>query len=344
MATLKDLSEHTGYSIATISRILNNDPRMSASEETRMKVISAANEFDYSTTKSKKGRNTKNILNIGMVFSCQFAWRKNNFEQSWIKCFKKVCSNSKISLEKLELGKQNDTRSSRIDGILAIGVFTEHQINRIMNISQNVVFLDATADEILYDSVVINSHAGMAQAIEYLKQYDHEKIGYFGPCGKQRFWKKRILTEVLHSMYQDAMYVYGFSKNIWTLEADVDVEKSKQSMIDYINFGKALPTAIIAASMENAFGIIQAFREFDIKIPRDISVIAFCDIDRSKCELNELTNVHIEEENMCRAAIRLIIERMPTHTHAVSVRKTPKKVMIPPALQVGLSVGQPRWL
>lgn len=343
MATLKDLSEYTGYSIATISRILNNDPSMSASDETRKRVMQAAEELNYAATKSKKGRNQKNVLNIGVVFACPFEWRREEFEKAWLECVDKVCSNAKISWVKIEMGVSSihELKEMSLDGILAIGVFQEPQINWIFHINQNVVFMDASADEVHYDTVVINSHAGMAQAIEHLMEYGHQNIGYFGPCGKQQCWTKRILTEVLHNMYNDAMRVYGLTNKSWVLNAEVDVEQSKQAMIDYIKSGEKLPTAIISASMENALGAIEAFKECDISIPKDISILAFCDIDRFTKELEKLTIVHIQEEYMCRAAVRLISEKIPNQT-VHGVRCAPKKVMIPPVLDSGLSVAEPR--
>lgn len=343
MATLKDLSEYTGYSIATISRILNNDPSMSASDETRKRVMQAAEELNYAATKSKKGRNQKNVLNIGVVFACPFEWRREEFEKAWLECVDKVCSNAKISWVKIEMGVSSihELKEMSLDGILAIGVFQEPQINWIFHINQNVVFMDASADEVHYDTVVINSHAGMAQAIEHLMEYGHQNIGYFGPCGKQQCWTKRILTEVLHNMYNDAMRVYGLTNKSWVLNAEVDVEQSKQAMIGYIKSGEKLPTAIISASMENALGAIEAFKECDISIPKDISILAFCDIDRSTKELEKLTIVHIQEEYMCRAAVRLISEKIPNQT-VHGVRCAPKKVMIPPVLDSGLSVAEPR--
>lgn len=343
MATLKDLSEYTGYSIATISRILNNDPSMSASDETRKRVMQAAEELNYAATKSKKGRNQKNVLNIGVVFACPFEWRREEFEKAWLECVDKVCSNAKISWVKIEMGVSSihELKEMSLDGILAIGVFQEPQINWIFHINQNVVFMDASADEVHYDTVVINSHAGMAQAIEHLMEYGHQNIGYFGPCGKQQCWTKRILTEVLHNMYNDAMRVYGLTNKSWVLNAEVNVEQSKQAMIDYIKSGEKLPTAIISASMENALGAIEAFKECEISIPKDISILAFCDIDRFTKELEKLTIVHIQEEYMCRAAVRLISEKIPNQT-VHGVRCAPKKVMIPPVLDSGLSVAEPR--
>ena len=47
MATLKELSEYTGFSITTISRVLNNDPTMNVSDATRSKILQAAGELQY---------------------------------------------------------------------------------------------------------------------------------------------------------------------------------------------------------------------------------------------------------------------------------------------------------
>lgn len=77
MATLKDLSEYTGYSIATISRILNSDPSMSASEETRKKVLEAANTLNYAATKSRKGRNLKTVLSLELYCRVRMHALKN---------------------------------------------------------------------------------------------------------------------------------------------------------------------------------------------------------------------------------------------------------------------------
>lgn len=67
MATLKELAEYTGFSSTTISRILNNDPTMAASEETRKKVIEAAGALNYTTSRSKKGRRENGIAALRLA-------------------------------------------------------------------------------------------------------------------------------------------------------------------------------------------------------------------------------------------------------------------------------------
>ena len=56
MATLKEIAERTGYSPATISRILSGDQTLSVTEEARRTVLEAAGALNYSETRSRRGR------------------------------------------------------------------------------------------------------------------------------------------------------------------------------------------------------------------------------------------------------------------------------------------------
>lgn len=48
MATIKEIAKRTGYSQATVSRLLNGDPTLSVREETRRAIIQASEELGYS--------------------------------------------------------------------------------------------------------------------------------------------------------------------------------------------------------------------------------------------------------------------------------------------------------
>ena len=66
MATIRDLATHTGFSVATISRVLNNDPTMKVTDETRIKILEAADEMNYS--RSKPRHSSKNhVLHVAIA-------------------------------------------------------------------------------------------------------------------------------------------------------------------------------------------------------------------------------------------------------------------------------------
>ena len=67
MATLKEIAQRTGYSPATISRILSGDPQLSVTPEARRKVLEEAGRLNYTQTKSRRGRTPKGVLRVGIA-------------------------------------------------------------------------------------------------------------------------------------------------------------------------------------------------------------------------------------------------------------------------------------
>ena len=55
MATIKDIAERTGFSTATVSRVLNHDETLNVQDETRMKIFDTARELQYQVRKEKAG-------------------------------------------------------------------------------------------------------------------------------------------------------------------------------------------------------------------------------------------------------------------------------------------------
>ena len=67
MATLRELAERTGYSPATISRILTGAPALAVSEEARKRVLEEAGRLNYAATKSRRGRSPKHLLRVAVA-------------------------------------------------------------------------------------------------------------------------------------------------------------------------------------------------------------------------------------------------------------------------------------
>lgn len=68
MATLKEIADKVGVSLATVSRVLNNDSGIVVSDETKLDIFKVAEELKYKTVKQRKGKNTnKHIHVIGII-------------------------------------------------------------------------------------------------------------------------------------------------------------------------------------------------------------------------------------------------------------------------------------
>ena len=68
MATLKEIADKVGVSLATVSRVLNNDSGILVADETKVQILKVAEELNYKTAKQRKGKNIdKKIVTIGIV-------------------------------------------------------------------------------------------------------------------------------------------------------------------------------------------------------------------------------------------------------------------------------------
>lgn len=66
MATIRDLAKHTGFSVTTISRVLNNDPTLSVTDNTRVSILEAADELHYTLPKTRRSHKNR-LVHIAIV-------------------------------------------------------------------------------------------------------------------------------------------------------------------------------------------------------------------------------------------------------------------------------------
>lgn len=72
MATLKDIAIEAGVSLATVSRVLNDDPTLNVKEETKHRILEIAEKLEYKTSSARKHQSsTVNLQHILAVYSYQ---------------------------------------------------------------------------------------------------------------------------------------------------------------------------------------------------------------------------------------------------------------------------------
>ena len=172
MATLKELSERTGYSQATISRILNGDQTLSVTEEVRRIVLEEAGKSNYNETRSRRGRTPKSMLRIGVAEMLTPAQQLNDPYYLYLGNYvKQGCLDKRFAYVQLE--NRGETfvlpRGEKLDGIVAIGLFSTSQIESLANLNPNIVFVDSSPFESRFDSVVLGYELGISLALEHLE-------------------------------------------------------------------------------------------------------------------------------------------------------------------------------
>lgn len=336
MATLKELAAYTNLSIATISRILNNDPTMVASEETRRRVLEAAGALGYK--KHQKGKISTG-LRFGVAEMLTPAEQLEDPFYLYLKNFvAQECMEQKIDLVPLQRDGDDFLMSYpvSIQGIIAIGIFTREQVEALHQLSDTVLFLDSSPDEARSDSVVINYRLGIEQALNHLFSFGHRQIGFIGPAQKLDDWKQPA-PEIRRQLFMDMMRAHDSFESHFLIDVSTNAQLTEQAVHAYLQQGHTLPTAFLTANEENAIGTVRALKAAGLSIPRDISIISFNDTPLSELIEPPLTSISTRVQEMSRIAVQLMLERT---SDSGIIRDIPVKLIVPPTLVVRASTAQ----
>lgn len=339
MATLKELSELTGYSSATISRILSGDPSLSVTPEARRRVLEAAGRLNYQATRSRRGRTPKSLMRVGLAEMLTPDQQLEDPYYLYLSGFvRRLCGEKKYACLPLERkdGAFLPPEEGGLDGIVAVGIFTEEQRENLSALSPNVVFLDSCPDSRRFDSVVLDYALGISLALEHLTALGHRYIGFVGPSHKLDDQGRRA-PEVRRRLFLQLAEERGLKETL-LLDCPMETEAAAQAVRALLSGGAPLPTALLCANEEGAVGALRALEEGGIAVPEKISLLSFNDTPRSALLTPPLTSIATHGEEMAAAALRLLSERV-CPADGGPARALPLKLIVPPALTLRSSTG-----
>ena len=325
MATIKEIANAAGVSIATVSRILNFDKTLNVSEETRKKVLGIAEEMNYVTIKERKNK-LKNYT-IGIV--CSFSETKELNDPYFLSirmAIEKKCIEDNIGFKSLYLSnflKDNSYNYKDLDGIIAIGIFEDNEINSLKELSSNIIFIDSSPEEWQFDSIVVDLKYGVKKALDYLYNLGHKDIGYIGAKVIPHNSNSEIeLINYRESTYKKFMVDINNYKEEWIFKGNFTPEDGYILMKNALKL-KNIPTAFFIASDPMAIGAYKAIQEEGYTIPNDISIVGFDDIATAQYLTPSLTTVKVFTDYMGETALDTLMERIKEE------RELSKKIVLP---------------
>lgn len=336
MATLKELAERTGCSPAAISRILNADPTLSVSEETRRRVLEEAGRLNYSASKSRRGRAPKPLMRVGLAEMLSvsrqlddpyFLYLGNDVRQG--------CQERKFACVPLEhqAGGFLLPEGETVDGIVAVGYFPPEQIQALESISKQLVFLDFSPDEIRYDSVELGYKLGIRLALDALTSLGHRRLAFAGPPDRP------YGQPGPEPRYQAFLQLTGTQPELRcrVVHCPMQGRAIETNLTALLSHPEDRPTALLCANEEIALAAVRTAERLGLTIPEDLSVVSFNDTPRSALVRPALTSVSVHTQEMANAALRLLADRVLGSVPAP--RTWPQKVVVPPSLSLRESTG-----
>nr|WP_027825994.1 LacI family DNA-binding transcriptional regulator [Levilactobacillus parabrevis] len=320
-ATLKDIAKSVGVSLATVSRVLNYDRTLSVSESTRKQIFEVAEDLNY--TKSKRRTNAPvKQLRVAIV---QWYSKSKELDDLYYMAIRLGLEKRCEQLNMLATRTfQNNLQAidPDVDAIIAIGKFSDEQVQTLSQLTGNLVFVDQDQLGHGYDSVVTDFDVAVQQVVDYFWQHDQHEIGLI--CGSESTTDGKLdVLDPRYTAYCRDLEERGAFDPKLVFTGDYTSESGYEQMQAAVTrLGANLPHAFFVSNDPMAAGALKALRENEISVPDRVSLFSFNDTTIAKYVFPELSSVHVNTEMLGAEAADLVADRLQTG------RRTPQRVTI----------------
>jgi len=280
VVTIADVAAHAGVGAGTVSRVLNDSPRVS--ETTRARVLAAIADLDYRPNPLARGLSRGRCQTLGVVVP--FFTHASAVERLRGVAAALDGSRYDLVLFNVESTVHRDehfatlTRRDRADGLLIMSLpVPPHSLDRLATSGVPIVLLDAEAPGM--PAVVTNDVAGGRLATQHLIDLGHERIAFIGddPANPLGF----VAGTSREEGYRQTMANAGLEIPPGFICHGPHVRGVARCLADGLIGRPDPPTAIFASSDTQAFGALEAVRDAGLRVPDDVSVVGFDDVEVS---------------------------------------------------------------
>lgn len=314
MATLKDIAEMAQVSIATVSRILNNDPTLSVPAQTRDNVLNAAKTLQY-----QKKKKSDPGIHICLIQWYSLQQEINDpYYLTLRHGVEDYCAKNGVILKRIFKDDVDIEQSLKgIDGIICLGKFSKNHIETLKKYNDAIILLDMDYENIKECSIILDFDLVLKQAITYLHGLGHQKIGYLGAV--EYLDDGQPYDDIRKKSFIKYAQEYHIDYENYLLEGEFTSE-SGYAMMSHMIHSQQLPTAIFAASDPIAIGAMKALNDYGYRVPTDISIIGFDNIDASNYTYPPLTTFYAPSFDMGQFGARLLHQAIKDHTKLLPMR------------------------
>ncbi|GAA3908946.1 MULTISPECIES: ribose operon transcriptional repressor RbsR [Gibbsiella] len=332
MATMKDVARLAGVSTSTVSHVINNNRFVS--DGVRNKVMAAVEQLNYAPSALARSLKIKQTRTIGMLVTSS----NNPFYAEVVRGVERSCYERGYSLilcnteeDMARMHRSMETLlQKRVDGLLLMCTENHRPPQDALSRypSLPIVMMDwspfAGANDIIQD----NSLLGGEMATEYLIACGYRKIACIaGPQDK---------ATAHHRLqgYRNAMRRAGLAiLPGYEVHCDFEFEGGVSAMKQLLALAEP-PHAVFAGNDAVAVGVYQVLFQAGLRVPQDIAVMGYDDIELAKYLAPPLTTIHQPKDSLGELAVDALINRLQNPEREAQV------LVLTPELVVRASVAR----
>lgn len=213
-----------------------------------------------------------------------------------------------------------------VDGVIVAGKVPRTFISNMNNVEIPLVFIDYIPKNFQkqYSAVLIDNYSGGLMATKHLLELGHKKIAFIGGDIEHPSIKDRL--KGYKAAFNNAKIPFD-NKIIITDEDNTARENGYNAAEKLLNKNKNV-TAIFACNDAMAIGIMQYAKKKGIKIPNDISIVGFDDVDEDISLETPLTTIKVLKTEMGAEAIRVIAMMIKSNNNVNDRKLIPVELII----------------
>ena len=305
--SVRDVAAAAATSVATVSRVLNNTGYFA--EQTRSRVLKAAEELNYHPSLRAKGLRQKRSNTIGLLIpnllNAYYTALADAISQLITTSGYQLLLSSTRDDPVLEQATLRQMIGHDVDGLLWVPTVGDKKTVDVF-LNQNIpcVSIVRRVDGDRLDTILFEDLAGSYAAVQYLLQLGHKRIGFIGGdisynSNNDRWQGYRKAIQDAGLAVDETLVKVGTVRDAWGSIATGEL----LTMPDP-------PTAIFAASNAIMPGVMKMLLQHEVDIPKEMSLICFDDLDWFTFSNPSISAVSISHKRIAESAVELLLQRI----------------------------------
>lgn len=323
--TIADVAKALNVSRATISRAINGKPGVG--EDLRQKILSYVEDVGYqpNSIAQSLSRGSMKIISLilGDIRNPFYADLAFNIQQILSEHgYLVMVLNSEYDVQR-ELDFISMTEQFNFAGLILITAQDKSLEEKLENLDLPVVLVNRILAGYKGSSVLIDNYHASYMAVMHLIEQGHRDIGFVAGQANSSAANQR------YGGFRQALENYQIPFNEeFLFHSDLKLETGYNIGKKFVERQGLKPSAMVIMNDMTAIGFIGACKEGGVKVPEELSVISFDDIEMASVKGIELTTVSQHVDEMGRNAAQLLLKQLDNP----EVR--PERIILEPTLIV----------
>lgn len=326
--TIEDIAREAQVSISTVSRVINNSKAVSPKLKHRVNEV--IEKYNFKPNSLARGLVSKRTHTLGIIIPDI----SNTIFGSITKGINTICQEMNYTLivcesggdQKMEIELLGVLSDKKIDGVLFAGVNVNTEvITEMKKMDYPIVLVtrEAVNNEGNLHTVVHDNEGAVYDAVQFLIEHGHQQIAFISgseddyTSGQKRLEGYRRALRENHLQAQDSYIQYG----------DFSFDSGYKCMQTIYEENEELPTAVMICSDLMAIGAITFLKTTNLRVPEDMSIMGFDDMDLASYFTPKLSTVRIAYFDEGVKAAKTIMRLIAKKSDPPSIEYIPHKII-----------------